>query len=81
MQEVLEMIKHILRSDVDFVVDKQRLRPQTSEVFRLWGDNSLIRQLTDFEPKYTLQNGLLETCTWFSESSRLNQYKSAIYNV
>ncbi len=81
MKAVFGMIKDILKSDAEALVDEQRLRPQTSEVFRLWGDNSLIRKLTAFEPKFTLKEGLVETCNWFMQSSRQNRYKSAIYNV
>jgi NAD dependent epimerase/dehydratase len=81
MFDTLNLIKKIMNSDVEFITDKQRLRPKKSEVFRLYGDNALIKSLTGFEPKYSIKKGLKETCKWFSNPVNLKQYKSNIYNV
>ncbi len=81
MKDTLELIKKIMKSDVEFITDEQRVRPQNSEVFRLWGENKLIKKITDFEPKYSIENGLRETCDWFAQSANLKKYKSNIYNV
>ncbi len=81
MQDTLELIKDIMKSDVKFIVDKQRLRPDNSEVFRLWGDNTLIQELTGFVPEYSLRGGLTETIRWFSNPENLRKYKANIYNV
>ena len=32
--------------------DEQRLRPEKSEVERLWADNSRLRLLTDWQPAF-----------------------------
>ena len=66
--------------DVEYVVDKERLRPSKSEVFRLCGDNSLITSLTDWRPQYTLEQGLAETIEWFTCKENLSKYKTDIYN-
>jgi NAD dependent epimerase/dehydratase len=79
--ETLEIIKEIMHSDIQFISDNQRIRPEKSEVFRLWGDNSLIRELTGFNPKYSIREGLEITCKWFMKPENLNKYKSKIYNV
>ena len=81
MKDTLELIKKIMKSDVRFITDNQRLRPGTSEVFRLWGNNNLIKELTGFEPEYDLHKGLEETCKWFSKSENLKKYKAEIYNL
>ncbi len=81
VQDTLEMIKEIMHSDVQFIIDEQRLRPKDSEVFRLWCDNSMIKELTDFEPQYDIQKGLEETIKWFKNPDNLKQYKTDIYNV
>jgi len=81
MNDTLLMIKNIMNSDVNFITDKDRIRPEKSEVFRLWGDNSLISELTDFSLKYNLEEGLSETCKWFSKPENLKKYKADIYNV
>jgi len=81
MQDTLDLIKNIMQSNVEFVTDQQRLRPKKSEVFRLWGDNNLIRQLTGFEPEYDIRRGLTETIEWFTKEENLRRYKAGIYNV
>jgi NAD dependent epimerase/dehydratase len=81
MADTLDLIKDIMHSDVRFITDEQRIRPKDSEVFRLWGDNSLINSLTGFEPKYSIQRGLELTCEWFLHGENIKQYKTGIYNV
>ena len=70
-----------MKSDVEFIVEDQRLRPEKSEVFRLWCDNSLINQLTGFKPDFTIERGLEETINWFLNPENLRKYKSDIYNI
>ncbi len=79
--DTLNLIKDIMKSDVEFVFDEQRRRPEKSEVHRLWCDNSLIKELTGFEPKFSIEDGLKETIKWFSEPNNLKLYKAGIYNV
>ena len=81
MQQVFEIIKMNLNSDVSFIVDQQRIRPEKSEVHRLWGDNTLISTLTDWKPEYNIQRGLEETIQWFSKKENLQKYKTNIYNI
>ena len=81
MLNTFELIAKIMGSDVKFIQDNQRIRPQNSEVFRLWGDNSKIKTLTGFTPSYTIESGLRETVKWFLDKDNLKKYKSGIYNV
>lgn len=81
VSDVLNLIKEIMRSDVVFVTDKERVRPEKSEVFRLWCDNSRLKSLTGFELKYTLREGLEKTIEWFTDPKNLCRYKAEIYNV
>lgn len=81
MKNTLELIKKIMKSDITFVSDKERIRPKDSEVFRLWGDNTLIRELTGFSPKYNIEEGLTETINWFIKPENLLKYKANIYNL
>ena len=69
-----------MKSEVQLITDEQRIRPEKSEVFRLWGDNSLIKRLTGFQPQYTIEKGLEETCAWFKNPENLKKYKMRIYN-
>lgn len=79
--DTLEFIKNIMNSDVEFMIEDVRLRPEKSEVFRLLCDNSLISQLTGFKPEFTLEDGLQKTINWFSNPENLKKYKSDIYNT
>lgn len=74
-------IKELMGSDVDFIVDDQRLRPEKSEVQRLWCDNSKIKTLTGYQPAYDLEAGLKRTIDWFTRPENLGKYKTEIYNV
>ncbi|OZI77640.1 NAD-dependent 4,6-dehydratase LegB [Bordetella genomosp. 12] len=79
--DTLLLIRDIMNSDVEFITDDARLRPEKSEVFRLWCDNSLINSLTGFQPAYSINEGLKETVDWFVKPENLAKYKSDIYNV
>ena len=81
IHDTLNMIKKIMNSEVEFIVEDERLRPETSEVFRLWGDNKLIKEKTNFTPKYSLIKGLQETVDWYTDPENLKKYKVDIYNV
>jgi len=81
MSDTLDLIKQIMKSDVEFITDNQRIRPEKSEVFRLWGDNQLIKYLTGYEPQYDIHNGLTETIEWFTKKVDLNKYKAHLYNL
>ncbi|EZP67975.1 MULTISPECIES: NAD-dependent 4,6-dehydratase LegB [Pseudomonas] len=79
--DTLNLIRELMNSDVEFLTDDQRLRPEKSEVFRLWCDNSKIHALTGFEPEYSIRQGLEKTVEWFSQPQNLSKYKANIYNV
>ena len=70
-----------MNSDAEFIVDKQRIRPEKSEVGRLVCDNSKIIKLTGFKPGYSLKEGLTMTVEWFCDKKNLAKYKTGIYNV
>jgi NAD dependent epimerase/dehydratase len=79
--DTLNLIRELMNSSVEFLSDDQRLRPKKSEVFRLWCDNSKIRELTGFEPAYEIRTGLKATIDWFTRPENLAKYKADIYNV
>jgi nucleoside-diphosphate-sugar epimerase len=81
MADTLNLIKETMQSDVQFITDEQRLRPKDSEVFRLKGDNSLIKELTGWQPDYSLEQGLQKTIAWFKDPENLNKYKPGVYNL
>lgn len=81
IKDTLDLIAKLMDKEVEFIQDSQRIRPGKSEVFRLYGDNTLIKSLTDFEPKTSIEQGLLRTIEWFSVPENLAKYKTTIYNI
>jgi len=79
--DTLNLIKELMQSEVIFVTDEQRIRPEKSEVFRLWCDNTKIEKLTGFKPKFDIKQGLQQTIEWMVRPEYLKVYKSKIYNV
>lgn len=77
----LNLIKDLMGSDINFITDNNRLRPEKSEVFRLWCDNTLIHKLVGFTPQYSIKQGLQETIDWFTTAENLKRYKVEIYNT
>ncbi|MFH1593961.1 MAG: NAD-dependent 4,6-dehydratase LegB [Candidatus Omnitrophota bacterium] len=63
------------------VLHRKRVRPKSSEVMRLMGCNEKITRLTDWRPKFSLDQGLDATIKWLKNKKNLNLYKSDIYNV
>lgn len=77
--DTVKKIIDIIGEDVKIICDEERIRPEKSEVNRLWADNTKIKQLTDWTPKYTLDDGLAETIEWIKKN--IQYYKTDIYNV
>lgn len=79
--DTLNLINEIMGRDVKFIGEEQRLRPKNSEVFRLWCNNNKIRELTGWEPHFTLKEGLANTIHWFDNRTNLSKYKPGLYNI
>lgn len=73
-----EIIKQI-NPVAQVICDDERLRPGKSEVSRLLGSNSKIKNLTHWIPKYTLQEGIAQTIDFLR--ANLDKYKTDIYNI
>jgi NAD dependent epimerase/dehydratase len=78
-------IADVMGVAIDIVTDSQRVRPQKSEVERLWAANDKARKLLDWQPWYGglegFRRGLVETVDWFSSAGRLRSYRADVYNL
>jgi NAD dependent epimerase/dehydratase len=79
--DVARILISELNPNARIITDKGRLRPDTSEVYRLIGDNTLITTLTEWRPHYDLRAGLLDTIAWFKQPENLARYKAWLYNI
>jgi NAD dependent epimerase/dehydratase len=77
------LIGEVMNVELEIVTDEQRLRPEGSEVNRLFGDNSRLRQLTGWQPAYSglegFRRGLARTAEWFSNPANLASYRPGSY--
>lgn len=80
MADTLRTIAELMDWHGRYEVDPERLRPSRSEVRRLWGDNTKIRNLTDWRPQVDIREGLSRTIAWFTDPGNLRKYKTDIYN-
>ena len=78
-------IAEAMSTTIEIITDEQRLRPEKSEVERLWASNTKARELLGWQPQYGGRDGFMrgikETTTWFREPSNLSAYKADIYNL
>jgi NAD dependent epimerase/dehydratase len=79
--DIAKVLIDELNPSARIVTEDDRLRPDASEVFRLIGDNTLIKSLTDWAPKYDLRLGLQDTVQWFKNPENLARYKAWLYNI
>ena len=81
MQKMADTLIELINPNAKIIQDPDRLRPEKSEVFRLFGDNTKIIKHTNWQVENTLEQGLQQTIDWFSNKDNLRQYKAGIYNV
>lgn len=77
--ELAEELIRQINPNAKIVCDEERLRPEKSEVNRLLGSNKKIKELTDWKPVYSFEEGLSETISFFKDN--MNKYKPDIYNI
>lgn len=78
-------IADVMKTEIEIVTDEARLRPEKSEVERLWAANAKARELFGWQPAYGglegFKRGLAETVAWFVQAQNLSGYKADIYNL
>ncbi|UKJ08226.1 NAD-dependent 4,6-dehydratase LegB [Solitalea lacus] len=79
--DLAQKLIDLINPNAKIVTDDQRLRPEKSEVERLFGSNEKIKKLTNWSQKFSLEEGLKQTIEWFRDPKNLAQYKTDIYNV
>lgn len=63
------------------ITEDERMRPENSEVFRLYGSKEKISEQTAWRQRFSLKEGLAQTIQWFRNPENLKQYKADIYNI
>lgn len=83
--DTAKLIAEVMGAEIEIVTDEARLRPEKSEVERLWAANTKAWELFGWRPAYGdkdgLRRGLQETAQWFVRPENLAAYKHDIYNI
>jgi len=83
--DTAKMIASLMNTDVTIIEEAQRLRPEKSEVERLWAENKKARDLLGWSPVFGsqdgLKRGLIKTIDWFSKAENLSRYHGGRYDV
>jgi NAD dependent epimerase/dehydratase len=78
-------IAEVMGVGIEICTDEQRLRPEKSEVMRLWAANDKARDLLGWQPRYGgldgFRRGLAETVDWLTTPAHLSRYRSDVYNL
>jgi nucleoside-diphosphate-sugar epimerase len=65
---LVHLIFEITGRTADIITDEVRMRPEKSEVHRLLCDASLAKELTGWQPRFSLQEGLEITARWVNDN-------------
>jgi len=83
--ETIQIIMEEVGKELKVISEEERMRPTNSEVNRLYGDNTLIKEITNWRPLYEkkegFRRGIRETIEWFKKPENLTNYKSNIYTI
>ena len=84
INDTAKLIADIMNVPIDIIQDKERFRPEKSEVERLFSSNDKAKEMLNWSPKYAgkdgFKKGLEETIDWFSIVENRALYKNEIYN-
>jgi NAD dependent epimerase/dehydratase len=77
--DLVKKISSLTGRKVEIITEEERIRPDKSEVERLYCSNKKLLENTNWTPDYDLDKGLNETIEWIKNN--LTSYKHDIYNV
>lgn len=83
INDTVQAIAHVFDAEITITSEETRLRPEKSEVERLWASNDKAHELLKWSPKYGglsgFQKGLKKTILWFTDERNLKKYKHRGY--
>jgi NAD dependent epimerase/dehydratase len=83
--DTAQVIAATMGATIEIESEAARLRPEKSEVERLWADNRKAKELFGWEPAYGghegFRRGIAQTVLWFQDRDNLARYKADEYNL
>ncbi len=81
----VDVICEAMGKDIKIISSDDRMRPEKSEVSRLFADTSMATSLMGWSPSFGglegFKKGIKETSQWFSQPENLKNYKYNLYNI
>ncbi len=77
--DLAKKIMKLIGKDIPIITEEVRKRPSKSEVRRLLADNTKAKEILNWQPRYSIEQGLKITIDWIKQ--HLDKYKVDIYNV
>lgn len=65
--DLAQRIARLMGVEADIRTDEARMRPEKSEIQRVEADISKARELLKWDPKFSLEDGLLRTIDWIRD--------------
>ena len=81
IEDLAKLIASIMNLELSIESTDERIRPENSEVERLFCDNAKLLKHTQWKPNYTLVQGINEVVEWMKKSKNMNYIKADRYNV
>lgn len=79
ISQIANLISNCLGKKIQIEREKKRMRPEKSEVERLFSDSRKAKRLFGWHPKTDLKQGIEKTISWYEKN--LRRYKADIYNI
>jgi len=83
--DTARLIAKIMNRNVEITTSQERIRPDASEVQRLFAANERAIELLDWSPKYAgldgFERGLEKTINWFTDPDNRRRYSASGYVV
>lgn len=79
INQIVELVSDCLGKNIEVIQEKERIRPQKSEVERLFSDSGKAKTLFGWYPKTDMKVGMKKTINWIEEN--IEKYKEGIYNI
>ena len=83
--DTARLIAELMGVEIEIEHDDVRVRPERSEVERLWASNAKAQRLLGWSPRFGgidgLRKGLEQTIAWFTKQDNLARYRVNTYTL
>lgn len=83
--DTVQAIAELMGAEIEIECDADRLRPENSEVERLFASYAKAEKMIGWRPEYGgldgFKRGLVQTIEWFTEPDNLLRYKIGMYTI